>query len=797
MKTIKKYKGIIITILLTLIITLSIMFFNNTYPFTNVAISNNTIDNVFLPSIYKIKDLISNGGSFIFDFNHANASEIFYLLVSSGAISPTSFILTLVSRDYIPNMISFILVLKMLQISLITYFVLKKLLPKPKTSQVIAFTLLYTFSGFTLTNFMNINYLDIISLYPLLILGINNIIKNNKYKLFIISIILMLLINYYLSIIGIITTIILSIIYIVIFEKENKNKLIKNITINTILSFLISSIILLPIFTYIFKYNSVNMYNTKGYLEGLFIKLVPYLTLGIPISLTIKQLFNKDKKINKYILISSIIILIPLIIDYINKTNMNLLKNILSFDICYIVTFLTILCSLYYLKNIKTIKIINTTTFITSLLIIGVYIALFVLMKDEILSTDITMKIERYSQIFGFIMLFIIMLLIPNIILKNDAKTNRVFIYITIITSIITTSILIIKNNNNTIQNTLYYEYKFNKINDGYNYNNNSAFLNKNFSLITNLPTINNYNPILPYDNVEQAHSLRYGVGDSTVYAIGGTLFSDLLLHNKHFITYNKLNEEMYELIETDGKRNYYQTKYNLNHLIKFNGNIYNDNLGSTIENQNIIYKELFDQEKDIMHRVEPSSDNYKHTFKIEKGKIYYSYMYPVMYENFDVNLKKYDLNIEQMLISEDNTVISIFTTNETKDITINFKEFNLDSMELAYIDPTEFIEFYNSINIENTNFKRTNTKITYDYNSKEDTSVLIPISYNDNYKIKINNKEVDYQRNLYNMISIDIKKGNNKIEIAYKNNIYIIGLIISLISLITCIIYNKTRKDI
>ena len=48
------------------------------------------------------------------------------------------------------------------------------------------------------------------------------------------------------------------------------------------------------------------------------------------------------------------------------------------------------------------------------------------------------------------------------------------------------------------------------------------------------------------------------------MYAIGGTLFSDLLLHNKHFITYSKLNEEMYELIETDGKRNYYQTKYNL-----------------------------------------------------------------------------------------------------------------------------------------------------------------------------------------------------------------------------------------
>ena len=82
-------------------------------------------------------------------------------------------------------------------------------------------------------------------------------------------------------------------------------------------------------------------------------------------------------------------------------------------------------------------------------------------------------------------------------------------------------------------------------------------------------------------------------------------------------------------------------------------------------------------------------------------------------------------------------------------------------------------------------------------YNADKDTSVLIPVNYDEALVINVNDKAVDYKLNAYNMVSIDVKKGNNKIEVSYVPKFLKEGIIISCVSLLVLVIIYFTNKKL
>ena len=73
----------------------------------------------------------------------------------------------------------------------------------------------------------------------------------------------------------------------------------------------------------------------------------------------------------------------------------------------------------------------------------------------------------------------------------------------------------------------------------------------------------------------------------------------------------------------------------------------------------------------------------------------------------------------------------------------------------------------------------------------------LIPINFDNSYTVKVNNKDVKYEANVYNLVSIPIEKGQNKIEIKYLPKLYKEGIIISIITLLTLLFFIFTNKKI
>ena len=142
------------------------------------------------------------------------------------------------------------------------------------------------------------------------------------------------------------------------------------------------------------------------------------------------------------------------------------------------------------------------------------------------------------------------------------------------------------------------------------------------------------------------------------------------------------------------------------------------------------------------------------------------------------------DMNMVNFTAKVNNEGDFIFIANNT-----------FEDIKVYSFDRDEFISFIDNHTLEDVKIENKGNKREYNVKLDNDTSVLIPINYSDKYIIKVNDKVIDYKCNLYNMISLDLKKGDNKIEIEYDQKWLRIGFIISIVTLVLLIIFNFINK--
>ena len=126
------------------------------------------------------------------------------------------------------------------------------------------------------------------------------------------------------------------------------------------------------------------------------------------------------------------------------------------------------------------------------------------------------------------------------------------------------------------------------------------------YGFIYNVNTLDNWLHILPSKQIDIYRRLGYKNTDTCIRSYGGTIFIDWLFNFKYLIDdkyYRDTN--MYKLL--DDMDNYYLYEYGYNSGF---GMVYNrdyeDNLYNDMDNfylHNLIYKELFDSDKDIVTR--------------------------------------------------------------------------------------------------------------------------------------------------------------------------------------------------
>lgn len=113
---------------------------------------------------------------------------------------------------------------------------------------------------------------------------------------------------------------------------------------------------------------------------------------------------------------------------------------------------------------------------------------------------------------------------------------------------------------------------------------------------------------------------------------------------------------------------------------------------------------------------------------------------------------------------------------------------------ELLYIDGDYIENNDRSNNITVNNIEKSNTGLKAEVKINEDGYVLMPIVYDDNWNISVDGESVKYYKVNGGFIALNLQAGQNSIEMTYSFNIMYVGIAISSAIFIGIIIFYAVR---
>ena len=808
MNKIKINKWLIISLSTTLLILLLTYALKGLYPFGETIFNTIDFDTAYIPVYYKFWDIIHLKSSMLFDWNLGAGLNCYGSLLMNGLMYPTSWLILLFNRDYIPNAMNLLLIIKILNMNLFAFIALDKIFPKLEDCYKSILSLFYTFSGWTLIMCGSLLYIDVVSLFPIFILTYYNFIKKDKWIPFVSSLTLVLIICFYQAWMYLFFIIGSCIIIMLVLDIKDKKKKCVQISLMVFTSLLLSMITFLPSFYQVFtSYRMTHSYelNQTG-IVLFFTKLLHILPLGALFSLTTKQLFiKKDKKINLIFILLIIYTLIGVFVEPINKLWHSGSYSDLPFRYSYIPTFILTLSSAYYLTYNKPYnKNKNLLNLLLTIVSFIIFIMLFFMFKDDINKFQISIKISSYIQPLSLIIMFILGIIITYLILLNNNKTMKYLLFtFTLISTLIYTNLYINISSNHSSVEAQKIKSNFNLTNDGYNYvvNNYYNDIGDNFPYILEVPSIHNWLHFIKEDEINFKNTFNYGsFGTTYVDSNGGNLLLDYLINNKYFMDYDLYNKEvyndrLYQLIDKKDKVYLYKTIYNGNYITPYDGTIYNEQT-NFIDATNNIYKMIYNKKEDILHRIECDNYNQNIILDLKPNNVYY----------IEHSLENARAIEKQLMDNTNDTYVSLTDKdilNNRAYIKINVLEdtklslrYNKYTM-IAYINIDEFIEFAKNDKKYDIKMETNKNKRTYQISLDEDKSVLVPINYDDAFTVLVNGEKTKYTKNIFNMFSIDLKKGDNKIDFIYHPKFIIEGILITLGTLLMLIVIIYLDKKI
>lgn len=698
---------------------------------------------------------------------------------------------------FFDNIELFLMMTVLIKISLCGLTMYNYLKYNYKSKYIIIFSTSYALSFYNLVNYFQFMWLDAYFLSPLLLLGIDKIIKEKKYLLYGIVLFLIILSNYYM---GYMCCLFVVLYFLYKYLLSNKDK--KTIKIFIIISILFGLMTMFLHIPNLFEIMKIERGSNKDYLFntdilGILSKIFvgsnieggilnyyhPYLYIGI-FNIILLLFYFVNKKISKKEKILSLIFIIVLFLSIIFVPFDNFwhaLSSPIGFNFRYIYLFNIFLIGLC-LKSFINIKYINKIWYYIVFLI-------FLLVGELVILRDIMNYINVYISIF----LFLIYLLI----FKSNIKDIKLLFVILAISELFFNGYTIFKKyefSTKTYLNNIYLEKQniLNDIKDESFYR--LEFLNR-FGF--NDPLNYNYYGASGWLssvnlNKEFYNKIGYGTFNNSL-GYNNYLLLDTLFSIKYIVSMDEL--KYYDLISTNKISAYPESFYGMSYLDSYlYKNPYSLNMGYMVSNkikEDIDCENPFDCQNKIINNMTNTTNNIYE---------YYLYEEDLKLKNKDfyllVSIKDYKktaflyINNDRIKLG-DNINNSLFFENNFDNIEI--KTENIDKIYLTYFNFDEFINKYNILKnnqLNITSFKENHIK--GNINVIDNNVLFLSIPYDKGFKILVDNKQVDYYKVIDNFIGLDLEKGYHEIEIIYEVKGFKLGLFVSLLSLIIFILIRK-----
>lgn len=787
-------------------------------------------------------DWMHGKASLWFDWYTGFGTNVSMSISAFSMLSPFNLLLYLFPRTLILESISILTLVKMIFMAVAMYAYINKKYNNLSYNMKVVFSLMYTFCGYTvLYGSCFTPWMDIVALFPLLMLAYENMMQTGKKLFYIIMVAIIFIINYYLGAMSLVYIFLISGAYVLLMSKKEKIKEHAwNLGIGTVAGLGLSCFVLVPVMMQL----SGSQRGGSG--QGIVSQYIGWIKSAIisdgqmaafqrwmmlygmafaaaVIIMGLKK-FKEEKNTIRYMISLLLISLLPIVVEGINlmwhfgSYNGYTLRN------GYIVAFTLITVAAYFAQRMFEEVTADKKQLVKQLVIFVVAAAVYAVIYNIIPSNDIIL-----AAFILFIAIFIAAFIFYNKKLKKDGIG---FDFNTIIAIV---AIEVFIGAYSLIGPPKFYEYEpyqygdyvqaANEVKDSLDIEesvtdrivNSDISLNANYPLILRRSAMSSFTAALQSDT--QSYSKKFGYSKYFLWLLdsGGTVFTNSLFHVTQAVNVNELDSQMYTALRSDGDYTLYDANYKLPFAMSVNKNITRQDFSGNWEDlHNIFYKALTNDTQDIVNGM---SYTKKESSVIREYNVRADGKQAVYINIVDVNNRNTDANaswlISSMHIYVNGEAVLVPTLGDVKN-TAYFTDYNNNLVYLGTFENENFtirVEYDDPwyLKVSEVSFagldmdkmqslvdkhaddycetSYTSDSLTVKLNgSGVNNMALIPVVYSDNWNVKVNGKKVKAKSVCGLFTGVDIHAGENVIEMTFEPKGKKAGMLISLATLIMMI---------
>jgi uncharacterized membrane protein YfhO len=761
-------------------------------------------------------------------------------------------------RHHLPEAILFLILFKigLSGVTMFGYlsFYFKKII-KP---DILLFSTCYALMSYSVIYFQNVMWLDGLIFLPVILLGLELILKENKPMLFSVSLTLMFFSNFYISyMLGIFVFLFFLVRYFTCFNKfVFKHFSVKFIqfSVGTLLAIGIAAINILPTYLALkesstipfeiplvfgFTVNLLDLFSM--FFNGAYDSIkygLPNLYAGVILFFLVPLFFIK-KNIparNKYIYGLFIFLLFFSFGNYYLTLAWHAFDNPNWFPYRYsfVLSFLLIFISIMTFRHLdKT----DTKNLILIYLISIFFIAILQKSSPEFMNTNsVALNIILLS---GFLIAILYKIHFP------DRKwVSLVFIFLLII-DLSTNAFSIIKNVDRELyvsprtehsQNTKY-EKVFNEIQE------KDIDFYRMESLITpyyndafrfDYKGIKHFSSMMNRDLVQSLNALGYTMLSSEKWISNhGTLFTDSIFGLKYLISPKLINKFGYTKVGSETDINIYKNEFalplgfmvqDIEEQIESGKqnpfDLQNKNMNLMAGTKENKYFAPINQTDKKFINVKYDNGKLQKIDTTKEGKLVFNLQIKDKQQVYMIINSKVHTSTshDQTEVLVNNTNFGMYPStysnrvldvgqynNEEISISLNLKgkEISFDELLVYGLDVDQFTEWHDVIkNQRVSNIQISENKLSGTVNSKDNGLLFTSIPWSDGWEVQVNGEKGKIKKVLGSFLAIEIEKGRNNLDLTFTPPGFEIGRFISAISLLLLLLLNiikiiKKRKKI
>lgn len=809
----------VLSILCPIIIMVLLYASRSIFPFGTNCYLRSDMYHQYAPFFSELWDKIRHGESLTYSWDIGMGTN-FISLIAYYLASPSNWFIVLFPQKYIIEIMNAIIILKLAASSFtFTYYISKHFNTRKIT--IIMFGVFYALSGYASAYSWNVMWLDCMWLLPLILLGLEKLVKENKCFLYCLSLGLCIYTNYYISIMVCISVVLYFAVLMFSYDGVRSPliylKKIFNFGIYSLLSGGLAACLLLPeIYTFTLSASSSVTFPKKlsayfSIIEVLVRQLInvdvhlglehyPNIYAGVAVFLLI-PLYIMNKKINSREKVGKCVILLIFLLSY-NLNTLNFIwhgfhfPNSLPCRQAFIYIFFLLIMSY---EAIHHIRYYNKRQFTTAFWIgFGLIILMEYLFKDSDMYDFTIFYISGgLILIYGFLMY----------LYRNRLLRNNVITFMAILIAIIECTINMDATGVNTTGRTSYmldYDAVETVTNRIYEKDDSFYRMDKFTGARTkNDGAWHNYHSISTFSSTSSAGMSKFykylGLVNSTnAYSYdGSTIVTDSLFSVKYLISNQHIREDNLRTYVTGNNGEFiYQNHYTLpiGYMVP---SAYSDlklqSIYNPIEIQNLMVNTMTGV-SDVFELIEefrgysefsftaPSSGHVYITMSGNTNDIASIYVNGDMlnYKNLESNPHVLDAGYV-----EAGECVDVFV-----DSPLTFNAYTLNE--------EKFIEAYNILNSSSYQISDwSETHFEGTVNSDDNGILMLSIPYDKGWSVYVDGKKTETFAIHNALTGVYVSAGSHTVELKYVPVNLIKGCIITLLCIIILIAVYIVKKNI